>query len=430
MSLLEIVEVRLAEPDARLWGRSIDLPRPGSRCRARAVDIAGWVLGRGAPAVGIEVVQDGAVIRRVPLQARPDVATAFPEIRRAAQSGFVATVPIPRGAEELELLVQAAFRDEQRVPIAAIRARPCQVPERPSTLEPLPMSSLIIPSRNRPEFLADLVESILEGYEVPSEIVIVDQSDRPHPTLPTLSTERSCEIRYIKDGGRGCGRARNIGILAARHDILAFCDDDMLAEPDWYDSLVGGIVEAGPRSVVTGRVPPAPAERSGDFAPSTIVDELPVVYEGRIFDDVLFTGNMAMYRSVVERIGLFDERLGPGARFPSSVDNDYGFRLLEAGYRINYVPQAILFHLSWRTKGDHVPLYWRYGLGHGAYFAKHLSLRDRYILRRMLRHLRGHLGGAARQLPGQPRIACGELAYAIGTVFGAVEWMFTQRRAS
>ena len=76
VALLEIVEVAIAELEAeRLWGRSIDLPAAGSRVEARAVDVAGWVLGRGAPAVAVELVHGGAPFRRVPVQAhRPDVA--------------------------------------------------------------------------------------------------------------------------------------------------------------------------------------------------------------------------------------------------------------------------------------------------------------------------------------------------------------------
>jgi GT2 family glycosyltransferase len=286
---------------------------------------------------------------------------------------------------------------------------------------------LIIPTRNRPDFLTDLVESILEGDNVPSEIVVVDQSDQPHPMLPTLTTDCQCEVRYLEVDTVGSGEARNVGIRAARHDILAFCDDDMLAEAEWYGSLISAVVEAGPGTVVTGRVPPAPAGEDGYFAPSTIVDEKSVIYEGRVYDDVLFTGNMAMHRSTLERVGMFDERLGPGARFPCSDDNDYGFRLLEAGYRIKYVPGATLYHLSWRGKHEYVPLYWRYGRGQGAYYAKHLDLRDRYMLGRLSSHIRSCLGSASRRIFAEPRLALGDLAYALGTLAGALEWTLTQR---
>jgi len=44
---------------------------------------------------------------------------------------------------------------------------------------PLPPASLVLCTRNRPPLLADTLRSILDGEEVPAEIVVVDQSDEP-----------------------------------------------------------------------------------------------------------------------------------------------------------------------------------------------------------------------------------------------------------
>ena len=101
--------------------------------------------------------------------------------------------------------------------------------------------------------------------------------------------------------------------------------------------------------------------QSVTFAPSTKVDTAPAVYHGRLHEDVLYTGNMAMDRSAARAVGVFDERLGPGTSFPSAEDNDFGFRLLEAGYRIVYVPEALLYHRAWRSERDYVRLRWSYG---------------------------------------------------------------------
>jgi hypothetical protein len=48
--------------------------------------------------------------------------------------------------------------------------------------------------------------------------------------------------------------------------------------------------------------------------------------------------------------------------------------LLEAEYRIIYIPEAVLYHRAWRNEQNHLLLRWSYGRGHGAYLAKHLSL--------------------------------------------------------
>src|SRR5215212_663071 len=107
MSLLEILAVSLAEADERLSGCSIDRPIPGARAEARGLGVAGWVLGSRAPAVAVELLQDGAVLRRVFLRARPDVAAAFPDRSGTERCGFETTVAVQSPAAELELELRA-----------------------------------------------------------------------------------------------------------------------------------------------------------------------------------------------------------------------------------------------------------------------------------------------------------------------------------
>jgi GT2 family glycosyltransferase len=235
-------------------------------------------------------------------------------------------------------------------------------------------------------------------------------------------------MRYLWTHSVGLGRARNAGIFAAQHDILAFTDDDMLVPSTWFGSLTRALVDAGPRAVVTGRVLPTEPETEGGFAPSTMVTQVPVAYEGRVGKDVLMGNNMAIYRTAIDNVGCFDEHLGAGSRFPSSEDNDFGFRLLEAGYRIIYVPDAMAYHRAWRGEEDYVSLRWNYGRGQGAYFAKHLSLRDRYMLHRMVKSIKNHAFQFARQTRRQRRLAYSDAVYLLGFLSGAAQWLLTRPR--
>ena len=291
----------------------------------------------------------------------------------------------------------------------------------------LPESSLIIPSRNRPELLLSTVKSILQGAEVPTELIVIDQSSAPHPTLASIATNRACEIRYLWTKSIGVSRARNMGIGAARYNILAFTDDDVNVTSTWYGALIGALISAGPRAVISGRVLPGIVQRPGGFVPSTKTDEKRAVYAGRIGEDVLYTNNAAMFRSAVEEVGSFDVRLGAGSIFSNAEDNDLGFRLLEAGYHIFYVPEAVLYHCAWRDEKDYLPLRWSYGRGQGAYYAKHLSLRDQYMLRRMLRHVKNHCIGCLRRVRRQRLLAYGDGIYLLGLFSGVAQWLVTQR---
>lgn len=298
-----------------------------------------------------------------------------------------------------------------------------------SAATPLPPASLIICSRNRPGLLIDSVRSVLQGTEIPAELVIVDQSDQRNLTLERLQAERGCDIRYIWSRSVGLSRANNLGISTSRHDILVFTHDDVLVSPDWFGSIVRALEGSGGRSVVTGQVRPS-EERAGGFQLTIKVDAAPAVYTTPEYTDVLLPLNMAMYRSTVDEIGVFDVRLGPGTPFPGAEDCDLGYRLLGAGYRICYVPQAIVFHRAWRPAHTFFQLRWSYGLARGGFYAKYLRRWDRHILRRTVWDIRVHCLAIVHRVRRDRRRALGDAMLVAGILVGAMRWALTQPRSS
>jgi O-antigen biosynthesis protein len=289
----------------------------------------------------------------------------------------------------------------------------------------LPATSLLVCSRNRPGLLFDCVASILKGRALPDEIVVVDQSSEPLATAAAWQPPPHCEIRYLWRPGRGVSLARNTAMAAARHELLVFTDDDVLVSPDWLQCLVGALLQAGADTVVTGRVLPTGPETAAGSVPSTRQDEHPVTYSGRIARDVLFTNNMAARRSTLEAAGAFDERLGPGAPFPAAEDNDFAFRLLEAGCRIAYAPQAVLYHRDWRTSRELLWLQWSYGRGQGAFYAKYFSLKDAYTFKRMAHDLWAYLARFPLRLLRRRGQAYQDVFFAAGLLVGAAHWRVT-----
>jgi GT2 family glycosyltransferase len=57
----------------------------------------------------------------------------------------------------------------------------------------------------------------------------------------------------------------------------------------------------------------------------------------------LNAANMALRRELLDVTGLFDERIGPGAS-GTSMDVEFGERVLKAGRRIGYEPRSVVFH--------------------------------------------------------------------------------------
>lgn len=287
--------------------------------------------------------------------------------------------------------------------------------------------SVIICSRNRPHLLEAAVQSILEGQAVPTELIVVDQSDRPNKQLADRQEESSA-IRYLWTREAGLSRANNLGAALAQHDILVFTHDDVLVSSSWLQTLVRAVIEQGPRSVVTGRVLPSNEEQPGGHAPTLKTDEERAVYADANGIGMLMPLNMGLYGSVLEQIGGFDVRLGPGTAFPGAEDSDLGFRVLRKGYRLVYVPEAVVYHRAWRGERDYLPIRWGYGVAQGAFYAKHLLAREPWILSHMFLDLRRRMWRFPGRLWRERHRGLSEPLYLLGNVVGALRWLLTVQR--
>lgn len=282
--------------------------------------------------------------------------------------------------------------------------------------------SVVICTRDRPRFAEGAISSILEGSLAPREIVVVDQSEEPSADLCELGVRAGVPVRHVPTRTRGLSAARNLGAAAAREQIIAFSDDDVVVASSWLATLVAALDAGGVRCVVTGRVMPGEPEVHGGFVPATALGENPVVYRGRLTRDVLAGGNMAIHRATLAAVGGFDERLGAGSAFPSAEDNDLGLRLLDSGFAIVYVPDGVVVHRAWRGGREYPLARWRYGLGKGGFYAKHAWGRGAYGLRRAGRDVAKRPVRALVTVARRPRFALGELTYAAGVVVGFVKW--------
>jgi len=297
--------------------------------------------------------------------------------------------------------------DPDRAMTASYRTAPC---------------SLIVASRNRAVLLTDTIQSVLAGETVPAEMVVVDQSDRPEPGLQAMEQRLGGRLLYLWKPGSGVSRARNQGVATARYECLLFMDDDMVVTVTWCSTLFDAVFAYGAQAIVTGKVRAGKPESDGALSLSTRTEQVAAVYAGRQPRDVLWTGNMGLWRQTFDALHGFDQRLGPGTPFPSSEDNDFCFRALESGCTVVYEPEAVLYHRAWRPARMLPWVYWQYGAGAGGFYAKHFLRAPRYMGGRVRREFGYHL----RRLPAAVRHDRGQaiesLAYCSGVVFGFTRW--------
>ncbi len=88
----------------------------------------------------------------------------------------------------------------------------------------MPRTSIIIPTYNRDMHVVKAVKSILNQSYTDSEIIVVDDGSTDN-TRNVLNRYEN-EIKYIYQNNTGVSSARNMGIMLARGEWLAFLDSD------------------------------------------------------------------------------------------------------------------------------------------------------------------------------------------------------------
>ena len=256
----------------------------------------------------------------------------------------------------------------------------------------LPFCSVIVPTYQREQVLCDTIAYLLDLSYPHYELLVVDQTPLHEPQTEQFLLQVAPRIRYIQIDQVGMCHARNVGIEAAKGDIILFCDDDIIPTPDllthhvrhYRDPAVGGVTGPcgfqpvdGPISIVRG------GETPRHPLPTTVVET-----EGAQ------GGNMSFRKQILVRIGGFDEGFIIHGR---REDTDASMRVRALGYRIFFDPQASLEHLAFPSGGSRVLMdqerlnlfYWYHNFAY--FFGKHFPLWQLpfflyYQLRRLLYH--------------------------------------------
>lgn len=106
--------------------------------------------------------------------------------------------------------------------------------------------SVVVATFDRPNQLASCLASLSPEVQTiidPYEVIVVDQSP-----LSRHSNRISSSFPFIKYhtvDWRGLARARNYGTERAESPIIAFLDDDAVAEPDWVETMLNAFEAPG-----------------------------------------------------------------------------------------------------------------------------------------------------------------------------------------
>ena len=216
----------------------------------------------------------------------------------------------------------------------------------------MPRISAIVPTRDRPELLRGLLETLAAQRIDPDalEVVVVDDgSEGPVAEIVGSAAGRGpISMRCERQEGEGLNAARNLGAERSSGEILAFLDDDTLADPGWAAALLAAFDRAEAAGAA-GRVQlrleaPEPRWLAGN---RSFLSELDLGPEAGWLDDgpEPAGANCAVRRAELERLGGFRSELDRrGSSLISNGDTEFFRRLRTAGGRIRYEPQARVLH--------------------------------------------------------------------------------------
>ncbi len=239
------------------------------------------------------------------------------------------------------------------------------------SLPAVPQLSLIVCTRDRDEKLEAFFESLgRQRAQASWELVIVDNgsSDTTARRLPALAQAAGLAVTIVSEPRPGLGRARNAGVRGARGALLAFTDDDCYPAADYVDQVVSAFADSS-LDFLGGRI----LLHDASDHPITIrVDTAPIpIPPYSVVPTGLVQGaNMAFRRAVLDRIGGFDDALGPGTPFCND-DVDAIARASAAGFTGSFVPEPLVYHHHGRRDPAAIAALWRtYDRGRGAYYVK------------------------------------------------------------
>ncbi|WP_416983136.1 glycosyltransferase [Streptomyces sp. T028] len=327
-------------------------------------------LGIGPVQIAELELTERGVLRPGPGSPPITHGEVFVLVRKGGRPMGTLLAHVPEGADPKTVLRAAALAEGSRYA------------DGPPVAVSVPSTTVVIATRERSEQLAHALDSLLAQDHPGFEIVVVDNAPVTDATRELVARKYAERVRYVTEPVPGLAVAHNTGVEAAHGEVVAFTDDDVVADPRWLTELTAPFAADPGLGCATGLILPArlrtPAqvllESHGGFAkgfaPRTYDPADPPA------DEPLFPftagrfgsgANMAFRTAALRAVGCFDPATGAGT-LARGGDDLYGFvRVLAEGHRLHYTPYALVWHHHRETWRDLETQAYGYGAGLTAY---------------------------------------------------------------
>jgi glycosyltransferase involved in cell wall biosynthesis len=236
----------------------------------------------------------------------------------------------------------------------------------------MPKFSLIIATCGRTDELHRLFASITSYGLTDCECIVVDQNPDERLISVLDQWRDRLQLKHVVSSP-GLSHARNVGLLNARGEILAFPDDDCWYSPRLLSKVERFFEENADYAMLSVGV----RDESGTLSGNRWVRGACNLGTANLFRTSVGFG-LFVRRDRVPEFLRFDESLGVGSgtEFASGEDTDYVFRLLEKGLKGRFNREFTVYHarhdmLSGKTTEARA---FSYGCGMGRVIRKRAKL--------------------------------------------------------
>lgn len=227
-----------------------------------------------------------------------------------------------------------------------------------------PRVSVLVPCRNEAQHIGACLESVVAtAYPHDRlEVLVLDgRSDDGTREIVARYAEHHPTIRLLDNPRRIVPTGLNLGIRAARGEVIVRMDAHVIYPPDYLPRLVAALRESGADNV-GGVITTLPANDSPVARAIACALAHPFGVGNSYFrvgttsprwvDTVAFG---CYRRDVFTRIGMFDEEL------VRNQDDEFNFRLRRAGGRILLVPDVAARYHARATRAELARMFYQYG---------------------------------------------------------------------
>lgn len=234
---------------------------------------------------------------------------------------------------------------------------------------------VLICTFERPDHVMNAVRDVLHQLGERDALWVVDQSERVQPTGDAIEDLADARVRHVAAPARGLPAARNLALSLSDRPLVVFFDDDVRLSSGCLQAHRHALELEGVGATVGATTEPTQRWNAARTMNRVGADgRVRTCLEGEVAIDVQSVKgcNMGFRRSLVEAAGGFDEGLGGTALLE---ETDLSERLVRAGWRIRFVPDAHLVHLAAPAGGVRVgdarrTAWWRFH-NTGRFIARH-----------------------------------------------------------